>query len=563
MKRWLLMVIVFAVFASACSGGGTAPDPDGSIDTSGAVAGTLRMNAGDPTTLDPAFCGDTGCAQFVSEIYSGLYTPMLRWQVDASPGIVAQCPPGTDEEDICLAADIAKDFPTKTLNDDGTVTYIFALREDVQFHNGRQLTAEDVKWSWERAANPRLGSSTFELYLTDIVGAWDRFRKRADEISGVQVIDDFTLSVTIDGDKPYWLWNLAYPTTFVVDRNQADPTKGIANWTANPNGTGPFKLDEYTPGHRLVLVRNENYYLGEVSLARAEFNLAGGSTLTKYEAGELDVAGIGLADIDRVRNPSDPLNADLVEGRNEIGTFYIGFNMNDSVLANVKLRQALAASVQREAIATIVLKNAVVPAYSFTPPGMPNYLPPTDATSPYDIDRARALLAESGYDGTPIRLTVSGQGANTADWIQSVVETWRTELGVNVIIEQAGDFQTYQRDLRQGNLQMFVVGWIADYPDPYDFLDLKLHGDRSAANNEVRYDNPEFNALLLAARTEQDIDVRMALYLKAERLMLTEVPVIVLFHSKNALLKKAYVDGFRTQPMVMPRLRFVSVNPGS
>lgn len=561
MRKKLLLAMVFALIVSACSGGATV-GPEGSTDTPTAQdVGTLKMNAGDPSTLDPAFCGDTGCAAFVSEIYSGLFRPMLRWQVNESPGVVARCPEGTDDEDICLVADISVDFGTKTVNADDTVTYVFDIRQDVYFHNGRQLTAADVKWSWERAANPSLGSSTFELYLTDIVGAWDRFRRRTDEISGVQVIDDFTLSVTIDGDKPFWLWNLAYPTTFVVDMNQADPVKGIPNWTANPNGTGPFKLDEYIPGHRLILVRNDNYYLRDVTLERAIFNLAGGSTLTKYEAGELNVAGIGLADIDRVRNPNDPLNADLVEGRNEIGTFYIGFNMDDATMQDDNLRKALAASVQRELIASVILKNAVVPAYSFTPPGMPDYAPPIEATQRYDIALAKELLAQSDYDGTPLRLTVSGQGANTSDWIQSVVETWRTELGVEVIIEQAGDFQTYQRDLKQGNLQMFVVGWIADYPDPYDFLDLKLHGDRSAANNEVRYDNPEFDALLELAQTEQDVQTRMALYLEAERILLEDVPVIVMFHGKNALLKKSNVEGFRTQPMVMPRLGFVTVHP--
>lgn len=599
MRRLIVMVLAFAMLATACSGGSTPDDGDTQTPSvNGPQAGVLRMNSADPSTLDPAFCGDTGCAPFVSEIFSGLMTPILQRNVTegdnerfcrsadefSDEDLIQMGFDPTDpdarqraaDEDICLMPDIAADWPTKTINEDGTVTFTFKIREDIMFHNGRQLTAEDVKWSWERAANPRLGSSTFELYLTDIVGAWERFRNQADEISGVQVVDEFTLEVTIDGDKPYWIWNLAYPTTFVVDQVQADPVKGLPNWTANPNGTGPFKLDEYIPGHRLVLVKNDAYYLGDVLLDRAEFNLAGGSTLTKYEAGELDVAGIGLADIDRVRNPADPLNADLVEGRNELGTYYIGFNMNDPAVDDVYLRLALAEAVQREQIASVVIKDAVVPAYSFTPPGLPGYTPPTDTIQRADADdpaerdaqwqakleAAKAYLAQSDYDGSPITLTVSGQAANTADYIQSIVETWRTDLGVDVVIEQAGDFQTYQRDLRQGNLQMYVVGWIADYPDPYDFLDLKLHGDRSAANNEVRYDNPEFNELLLKARTEQDPETRMALYEEAERLMLEEAPVIVLFHPKNSMLVQSYVDGLGTTPMVMPRLRFVTVTPG-
>src|SRR5262249_7959118 len=163
----------------------------------------------------------------------------------------------------------------------------------------------------ERAADPATDSSTADTYLGDIVGAKDMIRGKAKEISGIKVIDDNTLQITIDAPKPYFLAKLTYPTAFVVDKNQIQNDK--RNWTRRPNGTGPFKLQEWKIGERVVLVPNERYH-GDVKpkVSKVTFNLAGGSSLTQYENGEIDISGIGINDIERIRDKSESLNKELV-----------------------------------------------------------------------------------------------------------------------------------------------------------------------------------------------------------------------------------------------------------
>jgi len=574
MRRLTALVIIFAFVVAACSGGSVEQLPEGEGNPSGRAAGVLRMSGSDPSTIDPIYCGDTGCAQIVAEIFDGLMVPIMSRFVTPEDN-ARFCRTDLGDEEICLVPNIAAGWPEKVVNADGTVTYTFTLRDDVFWHFGqdengdpRRVTAQDFKYSWERAGKPRNASSTFELYLSDIVGATPYNRGQARTISGIEVVDDFTLAVTIDADKPYWLWNMAYTTSFVVDEVQVEASP---NWTDNPNGTGPFKLAEHIPGNRMVLTANESYHLGAPYLDRVEINLAGGSTVTKYETGELDVAGIGLADLNRVRNPSDPLNADLVEGRNEIGTSFIGFNTIDPVLQNVELRQALAMAIDKELLVETTLENAVVVASTFTPPGMPDYVPPTEAGLTYDPDTARQLLRDAGYtveqgangawtSNVPeLEIAVSGQGADAASWLQAVVEMWRQELGVIVAIDMRGDFLAFQEDLKFGRFQLITSGWVADYPDPQDFIDLKLTCNRDVRNNETRYCNEAVDALVIAARTEQDVAKRMALYREAETLMLQDVPIIPMFHGKNMVLRKSYVEDFFPQPMIMPHLRFVQV----
>ena len=141
------------------------------------------------------------------------------------------------------------------VSDDGR-TYTFSLRHDVMFHDGRKVKAEDFKYSWQRACDPDIGSMTVVTYLGDIVGVRQVLAGESKEISGVRVIDDYTLQVTIDAPKAYFLSKLTYPTTFVVDKANVE-TGG--NWWHSPNGTGPFKLKEWDENSSLILERNELY----------------------------------------------------------------------------------------------------------------------------------------------------------------------------------------------------------------------------------------------------------------------------------------------------------------
>lgn len=538
----VLVLVVAALVAVLVTGGGEGgeqgstqqPAATGTAQArgrGGPAGNELRLLGDDPVTLDPHLTTDAGSARYIVEVFGGLVTL---------------------DPDLNIVGDIAERWE---VSDDGK-TYTFFLRRNVVFHTGtpRRVTAQDFKWSIERAANPQTGSTTAWLYLGDIVGVKDKLSGRASEVSGVEVVDDSTLRITIDAPKPYFLAKLTYPVAFVLDRNQVE--QNPRTWTRRPNGTGPFRLVEWRLGERLVLERNERYHLGPANVEKVTYLLAGGSPMVMYENGEIDVTGVSLLDADRVRDPRDPLNQQYVE-QPQLSTFYVGFNVKEPPFDDVKVRQAFAMAIDKERIAEVVLRDLVVPAKGILPPGMPGYNENLQGL-PYDPERAKQLLAESRYAGNlpPITMAVAGRGATVGPTTEAILAMWQENLGVTVEIQQA-EFATFLQDVRQGRYQMFELGWIADYVDPEDFLDIKLHGQ--SPDNDTRYSNPEVDRLLEQARTEPDHERRLSLYQQAEQIIVNDAPWIPLFHDKAAVLVKPYVKDYFVEPLVIPKLRYVRI----
>src|SRR6185369_8851548 len=149
------------------------------------------------------------------------------------------------------------------------------------FHKGRRVTADDLKYSIDRAADPANASPTVKAYLGNIVGLLDRYDNKSNSVSGVKVIDEQTLQIQLIEASDFFLSELTYPVAFVVDKEQIQ--KDPRNWTRTPNGTGPFKLAEFKPAEVIRLVKNDRYHLGAPKLDEVDFNLAGGSLLTQYQ----------------------------------------------------------------------------------------------------------------------------------------------------------------------------------------------------------------------------------------------------------------------------------------
>jgi oligopeptide transport system substrate-binding protein len=381
-------------------------------------------------------------------------------------------------------------------------------------------------------------------------------RGRAEEVRGIEVVDDFTLELTIDAPKPYFLAKLTYPTAYVVDRQQVESNP--RNWTRKPNGTGPYKMREWRLGERITLEANDRYHLGDVLVETVTFLLAGGSVLTMYENGEIDVAGVGINDIDRVLDPTSDLNAEYVTG-DDLSISYIAFNTQVEPFDDPKVRQAFAHAIDREKIARVVLMDMLPVAEGIMMPGLPGYNPESKALA-FDPELARQRLEESRYGGPDdlptVTLTDIGGGAVVRFDTQAMVEMWKENLGVDVEIEQT-EAATFFEDLDAGRLHMFMAGWIMDYPDPEDIVDIKFHS-RSRLN-DPRYSNPELDALLEEARIEQDVDQRMSLYQQAEQIIIEEAVWAPLYHGRDHALVKPYVKGFRSPPMVVQRLRYISI----
>ncbi len=515
-------------------GGGDSGDSGGDDGSSAdaAASGRLRLAGNDPVTMDPHLAGDSGSAEFIVEIFSGLLT--------ISP-------------ELNIELDLAESFE---VSDDGLV-YTFTLRDDINFHQGRRVTAEDVRWSLERAASRELASPTALAYLGDIIGVRERFYEGAETITGIEVIDDRTIQFTIDEPKPYFIAKLTYPTAFIVDRQQIEANP--RGWTRRPNGTGPYRLQEWRLGQRIVLQANARYHLGAPLLEEVLYELSGGSTLTRFENGELDVSSIGVNDIDRARDPESDLGP-LYQVFPQFTISYLALNTNVPPFDDVNVRRALGFSINRTLIAEVTFNNMLAPATGILMPQLPGYTP-GDKTFSFDPDEARRLLAASKYGSAEnlpeIVLTEVGGGAEGRIDTQAFIQQWREELGIDVRIEQT-DFATILARQDEGSLQMFNAGWIMDYPDPEDILDLKFHS--GSALNDVNYGNADVDAILEEARVEQDPGRRLELYQQAELLIIEDAAWLPLYFSQSHVVINEDVEGWFEPPMVIPRLRFVSVN---
>ena len=511
-----------------------ASDSRGGQSTAGDTTRLIRLYV-DPPTLDPHVTTDATSAQIIVEVFGGLVTI---------------------DPDLNIVADLAESWD---IGEDGRV-YTFHLRPDAKFHDGKPVTARDVVWSLERATNPLTESPVADQYLGDIVGVKEKLAGEATTISGLRFIDDLTVEITIDEAKSYFLAKLTYPTAFVLDQDNVEEDQ--RSWFRNPNGTGPFRLDEYVVGETLVLSRNDHFHLGPPRLEEVEFILSGGTSLLMYENDEIHVAGVGLADLDRLNDPSNELYPELRTAPASFSVNYIGLNVNEPPLDDVKVRQALNLAIDKQEIASIVLGDLVRPADGILPPDFPGY---DEEVRGYEFDpaRARLLLEESKYGDDlenlpPITITTPGSfGANVSLDMEVILQMWERNLGITAEFQQT-EFATFLKDLHKGRFQMFDIGWIADYPDPENFLDILFHSE--STNNHTHYSNAEVDELLLRARVETDTTKRYALYNQAEQMILDDAPWVPLwFDGESKLLVKPNVHDFLLPPLIIPRYRFVYI----
>lgn len=494
---------------------GPAPTPIGNA----ASGGTLILTLGprDPQTLDPALVADVTSAFVVRQIFSGL----VRLTNDLEP-----------------APDLAERWERTP---DGR-TYTFYLRPEARFADGTPITAEDVRYSLERAADPSLAPSLpAHTYLGDIVGVREKIAGQATTIQGVKVLDERTLTITIDAPKTYFLAKLAHPTSFVMDRRAVE--RGGDRWTEQPNGSGPFTIERWDHNRLLVLARNPAFYREPARLSRVRMLIgaAASNPQVLYEQGEIDLTSVPSYALARVRDENNPHSRELRRVP-QLSLFYIGMNVRLPPFDDPKVREAFTLLLDRQKIAEITLQGAAQPAAGVLPPGMPGYNPALELPRP-DIERAKALLAESRYGGIEGLPPIVAYGG----WADRLREVAQRELGLRIEVRDYEDFGAFLRALDTNTLPMFSSGWIADYPDPENFLDVLFR--TGSGENHFAYSNPDVDALLDRAAVEPDETSRYELYREAERRILADAPLIPLYHDVEYLLVKPYVRGLELTPM--------------
>jgi len=492
----------------------------------------LNLYGIDPLTLDPAVSSEMTSHEYIMQLFSGL----VRLDDNLEP-----------------APDIAERWE---ISNDGK-TYTFYLRHDVSFHNGREVKAEDFKYSWQRASDPDTRSLTAATYLGDIVGVKEVLAGKTTEISGVRVIGDYTLEVTIDAPKSYFLSKLTYPTAFVVDRANVKSGRG---WWRKPNGTGPFRLRQWEENELLVLGRNELYYGELAKVDYVVFQLWGGMPMNMYETGEIDVTSVYRDYIDKVTDEAGPFYREL-QVIPELSFFYIGFNITKPPFDDINIRRAFSQAIDKDKLVSLIFRDMVQPADGILPPGMPGFNKGLSGLD-YDINRAKELIATSKYGDVsrlpPITITTMGWGGLISQGLEAIIYEWRNNLGVEVRVRQL-EPQRFLYHLKQEKDEMFYIGWVADYPHPQDFLDILFHS--GVDNNWGEYSNPEVDALLEVAGLEPDSDLSLALYQQAEQKLVEDAACLPLWFGQNYILIKPNIRGYDLNPLGFAMLNSVSVEP--
>ncbi len=503
---------------------------------SGPTGNVLRYPLiSEPTTLDPAKVEDGTTIDLLQNVFEGL----VRW-----------------DEQNNIAPSLAEKWE---LGPDG-VTYTFHLRHGVKFQkNGREVTANDFKYSFERACDPTLASPTAPSYLGDIKGAKERLNFKTGTgtpppIDGVKVVDPYTLQITLTSFKPYWMGNMTYPCAFAVCKEEIEKTGGKVDETSGI-GTGPFQFKSYAKGTSVTLDANPNYYAGKPKLDGIfrPIMTEGATRLNSYEAGELDIVDVSARDLDHI-NGDASLKNDL-KTFPRAATWYVALNQEsaDSPFKKKEVRQAFAHAIDPEAVVRVALKGQADIATGIVPPHMGDYVS-TCKPLTFDVALAKKLLAQAGYpDGKGFpKMPLTFR--NDMPQVQSTSEVIAQQLKDNLNIDtqpQPMPWPDFLKERTAKTMPLSHLRWGADYADPQNYLSLLLHtskkvnGKEDHEENGVGYSNPQFDALCDKADGEHDHAKRMSLYQQAEQIAIDDSPWVPLYFQRDLELVKPRVQHVR------------------
>ncbi len=486
-----------------------------------------------PSTFDPAVADDTGSQEIIAEVFSGLVTI---------------------DRDLNIQPDLAESW---TVGDDQK-TYTFKLRTDAKFANGKAITAQDFKYSIERAADPQTASTVAQNALGEIVGVKDKLAGRAAEVNGVRVVDDRTLQITIDAAKAYFIASLATSTAFVVDRENVE--HGGKNWFLEPNGSGPYRLVDFKPNDRIVLEANENY-IGAPKPSIKTVTLwmwNGNSFVVPYLKDQLDSALVTALEVPYVFDARSSVH-DQVTIAPVFRLEYIGLNTRVPPFDDPKVRQAFALAIDKKFIADEMLGRTALPANGIYPPGFPGFNPDLKGWD-YDPLKARQLLHDSKYGDIQkmpkLTLDVAVKSLVTV----ALIPMLRQNLGVDISLREHPDVATFLQKLNERPMpfQMYSLGRVPGTPDPV-FLEPPFY--ITSDENSTGYNNPEVDRLLEQARSERDAIERVVLYQRAEQIIVNDAPWIPLLFGDNYWLTKPYVRDLIYPPLIVPRYKYASLTP--
>lgn len=429
----------------------------------------------------------------------------------------------------------------------------FWLRKGVKFHSGRELSAADVKWTFEQILTPSQKGGLGVTYLTKVVGGKEMLDGKAADLPGVKVLDPLSLEVRFT--EPDVLFPM-YPLR-VVDR-------GVVNdhgpdWVQKASaGTGPFQFVHWKRGVEVQLASFKGYWRGAPAIDGVSFMVVPtiDTAISMYEAGELDLVDVPRIAVRRVlqdqRFASQLLQVPAAQVQ------YLGLNQNlFAPFKDRRVREAVSLVVNREAVVKGLYGGAAFPLYGSITQGVPGF-DPERAKIPYDPERARNLLAEAGFPGGKgfPALDIQSTALNR-DELAYMANQFKKELGLDVRV-QVVERGTFIKAMNEGQVPFFSWGWTADYPDGAYFLSQMWHS--KSRWNRARYANPKYDEVIDRAMAVADNEARYRLYHEAERVLMEDVGMVPLTVRMQVAIRKpnvqnVYLTPFRYRPFAEVRIQ--------
>lgn len=474
----------------------------------------------DPVSLDPAHISESEGFRVGVEIYEGL----------------VKYDPKTLEVKPALAE-------SWEVNDDATV-FTFKIRKGVKFHNGQEVKASDFKKAWERAC--RKDTQSEVAYILAPIKGYDEMQAgKANELSGVKVVDDYTLEVTLKYPFAEFVSTLGHPVASVYPVEEAEKAVKEKKVWENPIGTGPFKFVSWKHNQEVVIERNPDYWGEEPYLDKVVFRVFEdeNTAFMEFKAGNLHDCAIPTGQLKATKE--DPQYGPMVITGPELALYYYGFNMEKGIFAKDKnLRLAIEYATDRDAIINTVMEGLPLPATGIVPKGIPGYV---EGQSPYTYDEAKAKEYWE-KSSKPKEITL---WYNTSEGHQKIAEAAQAgykKVGINVKLTNL-EWGTYLDKVMKGECEFFRMGWIADYPSMDNFLYPLFHSSEKGNNNMTFYSNPEVDKLLEEARKETDEEKRHELYREAEKKILEDAPIVPIYFYQFARVVQPNVKNYHISAM--------------
>ncbi len=492
------------------------------------------------TSLDPAF------AKMQSNI----------WAVDHLFNRLVEL-----DDNLNIIPAIAKSW---TISDDGLV-YTFSLRDDVFFHDdaafsngkGRKVTANDIKYSYERLLAPETGSP----------GTWVFNGKLGPD--PFKVVDEHTFQLTLS--KPFrpMLGILSMHYLSIVPKEAIE--KYGKSFRSHPVGTGPFKFKKWLENQSLFLTKNDHYFekgLPYLDAIKVSFIGDKKTAFLEFMSGKLDfLAGIESSFVNELLKSDGSLKLNLASKFNFqknpfLNSEYLGIRMkmqDGSPLEKKKVRQALNYAIDRKQMLKSLRNNVGKPANSgFTPIGLPSFNAEKVKGYTFNTDKASKLLAEAGYPNGKNFPEIKLQTTKSyLDICTFITRQWN-DIGIKVQIDVV-EPATLRNMMSKEQVPFFRGSWIADYPDAENFFSV-FYGKQPAPPNYTRFKNKKFDALYEASIKENDEAKRYNLYQKMDQILVDEAPVIFLFYDETAQFSGKNISGLSKNAFNLLKLKQVKKN---